>query len=209
MKLDELFVSYKQVNPASFTPREPIMNNDIFLNRERAREAVTPESEPVSEQTTTWRVPGEEVKKSWENPYTNDRNKWKADMTAAYKRAGLNDNAIKNLIAKNALESGWGKSAQGDFNFGNITTGSSWTGRSVHGNDKNAKGQSITQNFRAYDSLDDYVNDELQLLTNLYSFNQNDDIDTFLGKLQGHNSGKYKYSEDEKYAEKVKSVYNG
>jgi flagellum-specific peptidoglycan hydrolase FlgJ len=32
-------------------------------------------------------------------------------MTASYKRAGLNDNAIKNLIAKNALESGWGRSA--------------------------------------------------------------------------------------------------
>jgi len=31
-------------------------------------------------------------------------------MTDAYKRAGLSDNAIKNLLAKNALESSWGKS---------------------------------------------------------------------------------------------------
>nr|DAX09048.1 MAG TPA: Flagellar protein FlgJ [Bacteriophage sp.] len=32
-------------------------------------------------------------------------------MTNAYKKAGLSDNAIKNLLAKNASESGWGKSA--------------------------------------------------------------------------------------------------
>jgi flagellum-specific peptidoglycan hydrolase FlgJ len=65
-------------------------------------------------------------------------------MTAAYKRQGLNDNAIKNLIAKNALESAWGKSAQGDYNFGNITAGKSWKGRIVEGGDKNAAGKAIT-----------------------------------------------------------------
>jgi hypothetical protein len=32
-------------------------------------------------------------------------------MTDAYRSLGLNNNAIKNLIAKNALESGWGKYA--------------------------------------------------------------------------------------------------
>lgn len=144
---------------------------------------------------------------AWSSPYSSRRNQWISDMTAAYKRAGLNDNAIKNLIAKNALESGWGKSAQGDYNFGNITAGKSWTGRIVEGGDKNAAGKAITQKFRAYDSLDDYVKDEIQFLTNLYDFNQDDDISKFLDKLQGGNSAGRKYAEDPSYKNKVKSIY--
>ena len=144
--------------------------------------------------------------KSWSSPYS-EQNNWVSDMTAAYKRQGLNDNAIKNLIAKNALESAWGKSAQGDYNFGNITAGKSWKGRIVEGGDKNAAGKAITQRFRAYDSLDDYVKDEIQFLTNLYDFNQDDDISKFLDKLQGGNSAGRKYAEDPSYKNKVKSIY--
>ena len=144
----------------------------------------------------------------WINPYSNSKDKWIADMTAAYRRAGLNDNAIKNLIAKNALESGWGKYAQGDFNFGNLTTGSNWNGRYVQGKDKDSKGNSISQKFRAYNSLDEYVADEIQFLTKLYDFNKNDDFETFIGKLQGNNSGKRKYAGVSDYANRVRRVYN-
>lgn len=145
---------------------------------------------------------------TWSSPYNTRKSQWISDMTASYKRAGLNDNAIKNLIAKNALESGWGKSAQGDYNFGNITTGSSWTGRFVQGKDHDANGKKISQKFRAYDSMDDYVKDEIQFLTKLYDFNQDDDFDTFINKLQGGNSKKRRYAEDKEYANKVRNVYN-
>lgn len=145
---------------------------------------------------------------AWSSPYSSRRNQWISDITAAYKRAGLNDNAIKNLIAKNALESGWGRSAQGDYNFGNITTGSSWTGKFVQGKDHDANGKKISQKFRVYNSLDDFVKDEIQFLTRLYDFNQNDDFDTFIGKLQGNNTGKRRYAEDKQYPSKVKQVYN-
>ena len=145
---------------------------------------------------------------TWSSPYNTRKSQWISDMTASYKRAGLNDNAIKNLIAKNALESGWGRSAQGDYNFGNITTGSSWTGRFVQGKDHDANGKKISQKFRAYDSMDDYVKDEIQFLTKLYDFNQDDDFDTFIDKLQGNNSGKRRYAEDKQYSSKVKQVYN-
>jgi flagellum-specific peptidoglycan hydrolase FlgJ len=146
--------------------------------------------------------------KRWENPYKNNRNKWVSEITSAYKALGLNDNAIKNLIAKNALESGWGNSAQGDFNFGNITTGSNWSGRFVQGKDHNAAGQPISQKFRAYDSLGDYVRDEIQFLTRLYDFNQNDSFDTFMNKLQGGNRGKRYYAEAPYYITNVRRVYN-
>lgn len=146
------------------------------------------------------------VSKSWSSPYS-EQNKWVADMTAAYKRAGLNDNAIKNLIAKNSLESAWGTSAQGDYNFGNMTAGKYWTGRIVEGNDKDKNGKPIKQRFRAYDNIDDFVKDEIQFLTRLYDFDQNDDLSTFLNKLQGGNKGKRYYAEDPSYKNKVRSRY--
>jgi len=47
------------------------------------------------------------------------------------------------LIAQDAQESGWGRSAQGKFNFGNLTTGAKWKGDYVRGNDHDAKGNPI------------------------------------------------------------------
>lgn len=145
---------------------------------------------------------------SWNNPYKNNKSLWKKDLIEAYKKAGLSDNAIKNLLAKNAFESGWGEYAQGAYNFGNITTGSKWSGKYVDGKDKDSDGNSIVNKFRVYDSLDDYVKDEIQFLTNLYDFNVNDDFETFIEKLQGNNSGKRRYAEDNQYATKVRMVYN-
>ena len=128
-------------------------------------------------------------------------------MAAAYRRAGLNDNAIRNLIAKNAGESGWGRSAQGSYNFGNITIGKHWNGKYVKGKDSDGNGNVITNYFRAYDSLDDYVKDEIQFLTRLYDFNPNDDIATFTRKLQGGNKeGRY-YAGAKNYAEFIQSIY--
>ena len=172
----------------------------------------TPAEEP-KETTIKWTysTPSEGItttaSKSWSSPYS-EQNKWVSDMTAAYKRAGLSDNAIKNLIAKNSLESVWGTSAQGDYNFGNMTAGKSWTGRIVEGKDKDKDGKPIKQRFRAYDSLDDFVKDEIQFLTRLYDFDQDDDISTFLNKLQGGNRGKRYYAEDPSYKNKVKQIFN-
>ena len=158
--------------------------------------------EPVQSTPTATKTSG------WVNIYKNDKSKWVADMTAAYKKYGLSDSAIKNLIAKNALESGWGKSAQGDFNFGNLTTGANWAGRYVQGRDTDGKGNRISQKFRAYDSLEDYVADEIQFLTRLYDFNKDDDFETFIGKLQGNNSGKRRYAAASDYIDRVRRVYN-
>ena len=89
------------------------------------------------------------VSTSWSSPYS-DRNKWVADMTAAYKKAGLNDNAIKNLIAKNSLESNWGTSTLSKHNnFGGITAGRSWKGDIIESGDKDKNGNPIKQKFRS------------------------------------------------------------
>jgi flagellum-specific peptidoglycan hydrolase FlgJ len=146
---------------------------------------------------------------TWSSPY-KDRSKWVADLTNAYKRAGItNDNAIRMLVSQDALESAWGRSAQGKFNFGNLTTGAKWQGDYVTGNDKNAKGEAIKQKFRSYNSMDEYAADKVQFLKRLYDFDENDDINKFVAKLTGSNKGKRRYAEAGNYAKLLTGVYNG
>lgn len=149
------------------------------------------------------------VNSTWKSPYTN-RRQWTTELINAYKKAGItNDNAIRMLLAQDALESSWGKSAQGKYNFGNLTTGSSWKGDYVTGNDKNAKGEAIKQKFRSYNSMDEYAADKIQFLKRLYDFDENDDINKFVAKLTGSNKGKRRYAEATNYAKVLTGVYNG
>ena len=158
-------------------------------------------SKPVTNKPVT-------ANSTWKSPYTN-RKQWATELINAYKRAGItNDNAIRMLLAQDALESSWGKSAQGKYNFGNLTTGSSWKGDYVTGNDKNAKGEAIKQKFRSYNSMDEYAADKVQFLKRLYDFDENDDINKFVAKLTGSNKGKRRYAEAKEYANSLRGVYN-
>lgn len=158
-------------------------------------------------------IPAKSIVKSiplqtWKSPYTN-RKQWSTELINAYKKAGItNDNAIRMLLAQDALESSWGRSAQGKYNFGNLTTGSSWKGDYVTGNDKNAKGEAIKQKFRSYNSMDEYAADKIQFLKRLYDFDENDDINKFVAKLTGSNKGKRRYAEAKEYANSLRGVYN-
>lgn len=167
---------------------EPVINKSV------ASKSVT--DKPVTANST------------WKSPYTN-RKQWATELINAYKKAGItNDNAIRMLLAQDALESSWGKSAQGKYNFGNLTTGSSWKGNYVTGNDKNAKGEAIKQKFRSYNSMDEYAADKIQFLKRLYDFDENDDINKFVAKLTGSNKGKRRYAEAKEYANSLRGVYN-
>lgn len=182
-------------------PVEEVINKPESLiitpvtNRPVASKSVT--NKPVTANST------------WKSPYTN-RKQWSTELINAYKKAGItNDNAIRMLLAQDALESSWGKSAQGKYNFGNLTTGSSWKGDYVTGNDKNAKGEAIKQKFRSYNSMDEYAADKIQFLKRLYDFDENDDINKFVAKLTGSNKGKRRYAEATNYAKVLTGVYNG
>lgn len=171
--------------------------------------ASKPIAEPVVNKPVASKVVVDNTANStWSSPY-KDRSKWMADLTNAYKRAGItNDNAIRMLVSQDALESAWGRSAQGKFNFGNLTTGAKWKGDYVTGNDKNAKGEAIKQKFRSYNSMDEYAADKVQFLKRLYDFDENDDINKFVAKLTGSNKGKRRYAEATNYANTLKKVYN-
>lgn len=166
-------------------------------------------NKPVASKPVTDKPVTKTANSTWKSPYTN-RRQWSTELINAYKKAGItNDNAIRMLLAQDALESSWGKSAQGKYNFGNLTTGSSWKGDYVTGNDKNAKGEAIKQKFRSYNSMDEYAADKIQFLKRLYDFDENDDINKFVAKLTGSNKGKRRYAEATNYAKVLTGVYNG
>lgn len=165
-------------------------------------------NKPVASKPVTDKPVTKTANSTWKSPYTN-RKQWSTELINAYKKAGItNDNAIRMLLAQDALESSWGKSAQGKYNFGNLTTGSSWKGNYVTGNDKNAKGEAIKQKFRSYNSMDEYAADKIQFLKRLYDFDENDDINKFVAKLTGSNKGKRRYAEAKEYANSLRGVYN-
>lgn len=172
--------------------------------------ASKPIAEPVVNKPVASKVVVDNTANStWSSPY-KDRSKWMADLTNAYKRAGItNDNAIRMLVSQDALESAWGRSAQGKFNFGNLTTGAKWQGDYVTGNDHDAAGNPIKQKFRSYNSMDEYAADKVQFLKRLYDFEENDDINKFVAKLTGSNKGKRRYAEARNYAKLLTGVYNG
>ena len=180
---------------------EPVINKPV------ASKPVT--DKPVTDKPVTDKPVTKTANSTWKSPYTN-RRQWSTELINAYKKAGItNDNAIRMLLAQDALESSWGKSAQGKYNFGNLTTGSSWKGDYVTGNDKNAKGEAIKQKFRSYNSMDEYAADKIQFLKRLYDFDENDDINKFVAKLTGSNKGKRRYAEATNYAKVLTGVYNG
>lgn len=192
-KPEALVVPVRDTNEPDVVANNPIA--EPVINKPVASKSVT--DKPVTANST------------WKSPYTNKK-QWSTELINAYKKAGItNDNAIRMLLAQDALESSWGKSAQGKYNFGNLTTGSSWKGDYVTGNDKNAKGEAIKQKFRSYNSMDEYAADKIQFLKRLYDFDENDDINKFVAKLTGSNKGKRRYAEATNYAKVLTGVYNG
>ena len=192
-KPEALVVPVRDTNETDVVANNPTA--ELVINKPVASKPVT--DKPVTANST------------WKSPYTN-RKQWSTELINAYKKAGItNDNAIRMLLAQDALESSWGKSAQGKYNFGNLTTGSSWKGDYVTGNDKNAKGEAIKQKFRSYNSMDEYAADKIQFLKRLYDFDENDDINKFVAKLTGSNKGKRRYAEATNYAKVLTGVYNG
>lgn len=127
----------------------------------------------------------------------------------------VNDSTVVNpkarvaIIAQMGLERGW--TPPKDYNYGNITKGSTWSGSTEVRADKDAKGNPITQKFRQYNSSKEFLDDYLSLLKNVYpkAYNElhSDDfnIDRFTSGLV---EGKFKYAEAPDYKEKVKSIFN-
>ena len=221
--LSDLLVSYKQVEAPTYTstpelPMDRFARLQQYIDNRNFNETSTKEtSEETSTSTFRWYYnPDTKSRTETMNSSTTSnlnntpiipKNDWVKQLSQAYRSIGVSENGIRNLIAKNALESNWGKSAQGRYNYGNITTGSSWKGDYVNGHDTDGQGRAIRNKFRSYNSLKEFAQDEVNFLKRLYDFNDNDDIDTFTYKLQGGNKGKRYYAENPKYRNSIKNIY--
>lgn len=192
---EPLFASYPEFNTSAEKEEEP-------------KEEEKVEKQPKTKQTPQDRAHQVVSKRSriWEY---KDKNQFRKDLAQAYRNAGVtNENMIRALVAKDSHESGNGRSAQGAYNYGNLTTGSNYKGDYVIGNDSDGKGNPIKNKFRSYKSIDEYARDAVSFLTRLYDFNQDDDVNTFLRKLQGGNKGGRRYAGDPNYIQNVLRMYN-
>ena len=147
--LSDLLVSYKQVEAPTYTstPELPIdrfARLQQYIDNRNSNEISTDEtSEETPISTFRWYYNPDtksrtEIMNSSTTSNSNNtpiipKNDWVKQLSQAYRSIGVSENGIRNLIAKNALESNWGKSTQGRYNYGNITTGSSWKGDYVNG----------------------------------------------------------------------------
>ena len=123
-------------------------------------------------------------------------------MTPAFENAlkakGLDTKYAKYLVAQSALESNWGKSQSGKFNFGGIKgKGTVRRTREVIG----GKDKYINDSFRDFKDINDYANYHVSLLNNkrYNAFNGGDFIDSVV---------KGGYATDPKYKKALTNVYN-
>lgn len=137
-------------------------------------------------------------------PYT-DNTKFVADLEAAYvkelTKRGIDPAYAKYLVAQDALETNYGRSFKGRFNFGNITVGSSGASY-TEGKDKDINGNIVTQRFRNYNSLEEYIAHKIALLSNSRYRAFTGDISKFYDRVKAGN-----YAEDPEYVTKLNNMY--
>lgn len=118
---------------------------------------------------------------------------------------GLSKNFIMNMFVKDIFESGWGAKNQSPYNFGNIKISKNWKGNTVEGKDHDSEGNTIDAKYKSYNSIEEYLRDEVSLLKNTYKIKESDSIKTFAEKLLGLHSSqkKYRYATDPGYLNKI------
>ena len=220
-------IQYQQTINKDFSTQEPVEEPIIgYQPRFRPKESEVEETpvtveKPVVETTETVvenkpvsqeQPPGEEtVQKSTSTKskkYT-DRNEFVKDLTEAYTKAlkarGIDTAYAKMLVAQDALESGWGKHYAGNYNFGNIIIPAGSTESYTEGRDHDAQGNIITQKFRNYSSLDEWVNAKIDLLSkNRYqAFTGDSSPSAFYDRIKRGG-----YAVDKEYVDKMLRVYN-
>ena len=149
--INNALVSYEQVIGAPY--RAPIAPKNSIVDRYSRLEQYTDNKKTdvsTSEETPTaekfrWYYDGGSKPKTTTSMSTTStsapnntpiipKNEWVNQLSQAYRKNGVSENGIRNLIAKNALRIWLGTNQlKVRYNYGNITTGSSWKGDYVNG----------------------------------------------------------------------------
>lgn len=189
---------------------EPLPINKLEANRRKVVEQIeklesNPEvtEEPSKEPFPVSKETEETKETSVKLPETGIKTKedFVKTMTPAFENAlkskGLDTKYAKYLVAQSALESNWGKSQSGKFNFGGIKgKGTTRKTREV----VNGKDVYINDSFRDFKDINDYANYHVSLLNNKrYQAFNGDFIDSV---VRGG------YATDPNYKNALTNVYN-
>lgn len=170
-----LIASRQQAN----APEQPIESNEEVVVDEEVTEETPAQTQPTFTpiQGGTWPIvidsdenaaAASQAQSSYSSTSSfTDKTDFVQQMTDAYatelQRRGYNPAFAEYLVAQDALESGWGKHQAGKNNFGGIK------GKGTATKTKEWDGQkmiTITDSFRNFNSLQDYVNYKIDLVGN-------------------------------------------
>ena len=166
----------------------------------------TVQAKPVSEQQIHTQ---EAVESENGKIYTNQRD-FVEDMTAAYTKAlaarGISTDYAKMLVAQDALESNWGKSSLAkDFNFGGIKAvkGTPFVEKETKEYSSKNGMHKTKSKFRKFNSLNDYVNYKIDLLSGKRYQAFTGDPTQFYHRIKAGG-----YATDPNYVAKLTNIYN-
>lgn len=166
----------------------------------------TVQAKPISEQQMHAQ---EAVESKNGKIYTNQRD-FVEDMTAAYTKAlaarGISTDYAKMLVAQDALESNWGKSSLvKDFNFGGIkaVNGTPFVEKETKEYSAGKEMRKTKSKFRKFNSLDEYVNYKISLLSGKRYQAFTGDPTQFYHRIKAGG-----YATDPNYVAKLTNMYN-
>lgn len=166
----------------------------------------TVQAKPISEQQIHTQ---EAVESENGKIYTNQRD-FVEDMTAAYTKAlaarGISTDYAKMLVAQDALESNWGKSSLAkDFNFGGIKAvkGTPFVEKETKEYSSKNGMHKTKSKFRKFNSLNDYVNYKIDLLSGKRYQAFTGDPTQFYHRIKAGG-----YATDPNYVAKLTNMYN-
>lgn len=166
----------------------------------------TVQAKPVSEQQMHTQ---EAVESKNGKIYTNQQD-FIEDMTAAYTKAlaarGISTDYAKMLVAQDALESNWGKSSLAkDFNFGGIkaVNGTPFVEKETKEYSAGKGMHKTKSKFRKFNSLDEYVNYKISLLSGKRYQAFTGDLTQFYHRIKAGG-----YATDPNYVAKLTNIYN-
>lgn len=166
----------------------------------------TVQAKPISEQQMYTQ---EAVESKNGKIYTNQRD-FVEDMTAAYTKAlaarGISTDYAKMLVAQDALESNWGKSSLvKDFNFGGIkaVNGTPFVEKETKEYSAGKGMRKTKSKFRKFNSLDEYVNYKISLLSGKRYQAFTGDPTQFYHRIKAGG-----YATDPNYVAKLTNMYN-
>lgn len=141
--------------------------------------------------------------------YTN-KQEFVKDMTDAYTKAltvrGINTDYAKMLVAQDAIESNWGKSSLSKaFNFGGVKAvkGSPFVEKETKEYSSKDGMHKIKAKFRKFNSLDEYVNYKIDLLSGKRYQAFTGDPSQFYHRVKAGG-----YATDPDYVAKLTNMYN-